>query len=42
MFSYLLAPFYSLGGDPMSTYWWVSVGLNLFGTLAAYVFTRRL
>ena len=42
VFSYLLAPFYALGGDPIRTYSWVSVGLNLFGTLAAYLFTRRL
>jgi hypothetical protein len=42
VFSYLLAPFYALGGDPIRTYGWVSVGLNLFGTLAAYLFARRL
>jgi len=27
VFSYLLAPFYALGGDPIRTYSWVSVGL---------------
>jgi len=42
VFSYLLAPFYALGGDPIRTYGWVSVGLNLFGTLAGYLFARRL
>jgi hypothetical protein len=42
VFSYLLAPFYALGGDPTRTYSWVSVGLNLFGTLAAYLFARRM
>jgi hypothetical protein len=35
VFSYLLAPFYALGTDPIRTYSWVSVGVNLFGTLAA-------
>ena len=42
VFSYLLAPFYVFGGDPIRTYGWVSVALNLFGTLAAYLFARRL
>jgi hypothetical protein len=42
VFSYLLAPFYALGGDPIRTYGWVSVGLNFLGTLAAYLFARRL
>ncbi len=42
VFSYLLAPFYALGGDPIRTYGWVSVGLNLLGTLAGYLFARRL
>jgi hypothetical protein len=40
VFSYLLAPFYALGGDPIRTYGWVSVGVNLLGTLAAYLFAR--
>ena len=42
VFSYLLAPFYALGGDPIRTYSFVSVAVNLFGTLAAYLFARRL
>ncbi|HSD10441.1 MAG TPA: hypothetical protein VLF14_05635, partial [Candidatus Binatia bacterium] len=42
VFSYLLAPFYALGGDPIRTYGWVSVGVNLLGTLAGYLFARRL
>jgi hypothetical protein len=42
VFSYLLAPFYALVGDPIHTYSWVSIVLNLFGTLAAYLFARRL
>src|SRR2546426_12395909 len=37
VFSYFLAPFYALQLDPILTYSWVSVGLNLFGTLAAYL-----
>src|SRR5882724_6209266 len=42
VFSYLLAPFYALGGDPILTYSWVSVGANLIGTLAVFLFARRL
>ncbi len=42
VFSYLLAPFYALGGDPILTYGWVSVGANLVGTLAVFLFARRL
>lgn len=42
VFSYLLAPFYALHGDPVLTYSWVSVGLNLLGTVAVYFFARRL
>src|SRR5437867_3914572 len=42
VFSYLLAPFYALHGDPVLTYSWVSVGLNFIGTIAAFCFARRL
>jgi len=42
VFSYLLAPFYALGKDPILTYSWVSVGANLFGSLAVFLFARRL
>jgi hypothetical protein len=42
VFSYLLAPFYALGRDPILTYSWVSAGLNFVGTIAAFCFARRL
>src|SRR5439155_5284398 len=42
VFSYLLAPFYALHRDPILTYSWVSVGLNFVGTIAVYLFARRL
>jgi hypothetical protein len=41
-FSYLLAPFYAFGADPILTYSWASVGLNFAGTIAAFCFARRL
>jgi hypothetical protein len=42
VFSYLLAPFYALHWDPILTYSWVSVGLNFLGTVAVFLFARRL
>jgi len=42
VFSYLLAPFYALHRDSILTYSWVSVGLNFVGTIAVYLFARRL
>ena len=41
VFSYLLAPFYALGWDPILTYSWVSVAANLVGTAAVFLFARR-
>src|SRR5882762_3106243 len=41
-FSYLLAPLYAFGSDPILTYSWTSVGLNFAGTIAAFCFARRL
>ena len=42
VFSYFLAPFFMLRGDPVHTYSWVSVLLNLLGVFAAYRFASRL
>src|SRR5438309_10419248 len=40
-FSYLLAPFYALGRDPILTSSWASVGLNFVGTIAVFCLSRR-
>lgn len=42
VFSYLLAPFYAWFSDPILTYSWVSVALNLLGTAAVFAFACQL
>lgn len=41
-FSYLLAPFYALGTDPVRTFGWVAIGVAVCGAAAVYGFARRL
>jgi hypothetical protein len=42
LFSYVLAPFYALGTDPVQTFGWVATGVALCGAAAVYAFARRL
>jgi F5/8 type C domain len=41
-FSYVLAPFYALGAEPVQTFGWVAIGVAVCGAAAIYWFARRL
>jgi F5/8 type C domain len=42
LFSYVLAPFYALGTEPVQTFGCVAIGVAVCGAAAVYAFARRL